>query len=223
MTTADSRTDAAAVRRRNRDIARKRLSKAENDRPAGKVPSSLALIVIIAPTVLAFGAVSIFYPRILANLGAVIALAAAALILLSPFFLVPRWRERRALKKGARTAAPALPAGATFYQVGFGLAEDGVHDTADTGPAAWDRGPARFGAAGLTTSALHLRGPADAALDIALSDVLGAVHSVPAPWLGDGSLDLHLHSGEAIELCTPQHKLVAADLTSAGVRVIRGA
>ncbi|WP_052868667.1 hypothetical protein [Streptomyces niger] len=109
-------------------------------------------------------------------------------------------------------------AGFASYPVAFGLTEDAAHGTE---PAAWDCGPGRSGAAGLTASALHLRGPADAALDIALTDILGAVHSAPAPWLGEGSLDLHLHSGEAIELCTPRHKHLAAALASAGVRVLR--
>ncbi|WP_030613313.1 hypothetical protein [Streptomyces sclerotialus] len=130
-----------------------------------------------------------------------------------------RLRERRTLRAGARTAAATLPAG-THYAVNVGLNGDAADDTV-TGPAAWDRGPVRAGAAALTDSALQLRGPADAALDVAPADVLGAVHTVPAPWLADGSLDVFLHTGEAIELRTPQHKLLAAAFAAAGVRVLR--
>ncbi|MEU7484837.1 hypothetical protein [Streptomyces sp. NPDC042319] len=220
MTTADNRTDVEAVRRRNRGIYRKQLTEPKTGQQGG-VPIPLFLTVMAGPVVVLLGTASVFRPRIAANLGFVAALALGILILLSPCFLVPRRRQRRAMRAGARAAAPALPAGAAPYAVGFGPSEDAAHDT-DTEPTTWDRNPVRFGAAALTASALHLRGPNGTALDIALTDVLGAVHTVPAPWLDDGSLDVHLHTGEAIELRAPRHKDLATDLNSAGVRVIRG-
>ncbi|MEV0600033.1 hypothetical protein AB0I82_12155 [Streptomyces sp. NPDC050315] len=209
---------SAQVTERNRHIFRERLTEPEANKQAAAMPRYLLAAVVIAPTVLVLGAICVARPRTAANLGGIAAMALGILLLLLPFVLVARLRERRALKAAARTAAAALPAGSAFYAVDFGLNEDVAHDTE---AAVWDRGPARAGAAALTDSAVHLREPAGAALDIALTDVLGAVHSTPAPWLADGSLDLHLHSGEAIELRTPQHKHLATDLASAGVRVLR--
>ncbi|MFI9031081.1 hypothetical protein [Streptomyces sp. NPDC053560] len=219
MTTAGNRTEVEAVRRRNHGIHRRQLTEPKTGQ-RGAVPIPLFLTVTAGPVVVLLGTVSVFRPRIAANLGMVVALALGIFILLSPCFVVPCWRRRRALRAGARAAAPALPAGAAPYGVGFGLSEDAARDT-DTEPTTWNRSSARFGAAALTASALHLRGPDGTALDIALTDILGTVHTVPTPWLDDGSLDVRLHTGEAIELCAPRHKDLASDLTSAGVRVIR--
>ncbi|MER7398331.1 hypothetical protein ABT381_22805 [Streptomyces sp. NPDC000151] len=210
--------ESAQGTERNRGIFRERLTVPEAGEPSGTNRSYRVVALMIAPTVVVLGAVCMVRPRTAANLGVAAAGALGIVILLLPFVLVARLRERRARRAAARTAEAALPAGTAPYAVSFGLNEDVAHDTE---AATWDRGPARAGAAALTASAIHLRGPAGEALDIALADVLGAVHSAPAPWLGDGSLDLHLHSGEAIELCTPQHRQLATGLASAGVRVLR--
>ncbi|MFC6064265.1 hypothetical protein [Streptomyces ochraceiscleroticus] len=204
---------------RNRTIFRERLTAPATDTGAVTKPYQvLAAACMAAPTVVILGAVCIARPRTAANLGVIVAGALGVFLLLLPFFLVRRLRERRALHAAFPTAAAALPTGSTPYAVHFGLNEDDAHDTE---PATWDRGPARAGSAALTTSALHLRGPAGEALDITLTDILGAVHSPQWPWLADGSLDLHLHTGEAIELRTPQHRHLATELASAGVRVLR--
>ncbi|MER7397838.1 hypothetical protein ABT381_20310 [Streptomyces sp. NPDC000151] len=146
---SDSRTDVAAARRRNRGVYRKRLTGPEANKPAGTVPSALVVTVMIAPVVVVLGMVCIVRPRTAAGLGADAVLALGILLLLSPCFLVPRLRERRALRAAARTAAAALPAGSAPYAVTFGLTEDVAHDT-DTEPTTWDRGPARSGATALT-------------------------------------------------------------------------
>ncbi|MFI8998604.1 hypothetical protein [Streptomyces sp. NPDC053542] len=204
---------------RNRRIFRERLTAPPTDTGAVTKPYRVLIAAcMVAPTVVILGGICIARPRTAANLGVIVAGALGVFLLLLPFFLVGRLRERRALHAAFHTAAAALPAGSVPCAVHFGLNEDDSHDTE---PATWDRGPARAGAAALTASAMHLRGPAGEALDIALTDILGAVYSTQAPWLGDGSLDLHLHAGETIELRTPRHKQLATDLTSAGVRVLR--
>ncbi|TLS42919.1 hypothetical protein FE633_28400 [Streptomyces montanus] len=136
-----------------------------------------------------------------------------------PRFLLRRRRDRATLAEAALPLAAAFGSGTSVYPIRYGLNE--VTDQVSVaGPAAWDRGPVRMGALVQEGDTLRLRGTDGTALDLPLAQLLGAAFIAnTVAWL-DPTVDLLLHSGEAIEVRTSDARVLADALSSAGVRTV---
>ncbi|MGP3952771.1 hypothetical protein [Streptomyces sp. 7N604] len=193
---------------------------------AGQPPTStvqglhpaLLYALLLAPTVI----VTLIYftarPRMAAGFGVIASIAVAILILGLPIVIIKRQRERQAMASAADRLATAFD-GATggVRPVRYGLNDASL---SGAGTADWDHGPSRTGAVVVTSGTLQLRGTDGSALDLPLTELIGAV-VIPSgvAWL-TGSVDLLLHSGEAIELRTPEPRAFAEELAQSGVRVL---
>ncbi|MEV6756222.1 hypothetical protein [Streptomyces sp. NPDC051214] len=114
-------------------------------------------------------------------------------------------RVRKALGAGLPTRAHA---------VRFGLH---AHSAPDASP--WDAAPVKEGAVIVTADGLQLLSPVDST-DLPLADVLGVVVMSGRRFTPD-RFDVHLRSGEAIEMNTLGAGALSADMLQAGVKVLR--
>jgi hypothetical protein len=218
----------AEIVARNRRLMREVLARAEPEAEAPRRSRVLLLVAMAAPVAVAFGVAVVVSPRTVANVAVAAGIGAGVLALLLPCALLVRRRADRRIAAAAAPACAALAAAtgpggtgpggtARVLPVLYGLNADSSYATE---PAAWDRGPQRPGAVAVTADALLLRGADGAALDVPLAALLGAVDQ-PGTWPVQGCVDLHLHSGEAVQLRTPYRKQLVAALAAAGVRVHR--
>ncbi|MFB6599600.1 hypothetical protein [Streptomyces diastaticus] len=105
------------------------------------------------------------------------------------------------------------PLGPDCHPVRTGLNEPGrapVHP--------WDITPPRDAVVSVQDGTLQLRAENGNALDIPFTDILGVL-LLPAG-RGRAAADLHLHSGEAIELRTTRIRPLGVTLSESGVRVL---
>ncbi|MFE1612091.1 MULTISPECIES: hypothetical protein [Streptomyces] len=126
-----------------------------------------------------------------------------------------------ALRVGERRRAAALiteiraahPLGPDCHPVRTGLNEPG------RSPGhLWDTTPPRDAVVSVQDDTLQLRAESGESLDIPFTDILGVL-LLPAG-RGRAAADLHLHSGEAIELRTTRIRPLGVTLSEAGVRVL---
>ncbi|TWV24411.1 hypothetical protein [Streptomyces albidoflavus] len=125
-----------------------------------------------------------------------------------------------ALRVGERRRAAALiteiraahPLGPDCHPVRTGLNEPGR-----TPGHLWDTTPPRDAVVSVQDDTLQLRSENGESLDIPFADILGVL--LPAG-RGRAAADLHLHSGEAIELRTTRIRPLGVTLSEAGVRVL---
>lgn len=150
-------------------------------------------------------------------LAGLVALTVLALGL--PKVALTRRRERAELDSAANSLASTFTAGAVVHPVRYGLGEPD-HQNATPTAAAWDVGPSRTGALVVDTGTLHLRGVDGATLDLPVAEVQGAVLVASGvAWLAP-SVDVLLHSGEAVEFRSPEARAIVDSLTGAGVQVV---
>lgn len=150
-------------------------------------------------------------------LAGLVALAVLALGL--PKVALTRRRERAELDSAANSLTAAFAAGAVVHPVRYGLGEPEDQNATPTA-AAWDVGPSRTGALVVDTGTLHLRGVDGAALDLPVAEVQGAVLVASGvAWLAP-SVDVLLHSGEAVEFRSTEVRAIADSLAGAGVQVL---
>lgn len=152
----------------------------------------------------------------------------------------PAARIRAALQRRGRTTdenrdenrddtlpAPFTPEAGPVHPVRHGLGEPLDMPRSDTPPppglTSWDLAPTRKATLAVRPTALHLhstQGAAPTPLALPLTDVLGAaLIPSPAAWL-DPSVDVLLHSGEAVELRSPDAHAILDELSRAGIRVL---
>jgi hypothetical protein len=133
-------------------------------------------------------------------------------------FLLRRRRDRATLSEAARPLAAAFGSGTSVHPIRYGLNE--VTDQISAAGSVWDHGPVRMGALALEGDMLRLRGTDGASFDLPLTQLLGAAFIAnTVAWL-DPTVDLLLHSGEAIEVRTSDARALADALSSAGVRTV---
>ncbi|AZM46820.1 hypothetical protein DMB38_14300 [Streptomyces sp. WAC 06738] len=205
----------AEIVARNRLLMRELLARPGEAAPRGR--RALALVAMAAPVVAAFGAAAVLAPGAVANVAVAAGIGAGVVALLLPCALLVRRRADRALAAAAAPACAALAGAGRALPVRYGLNTASPYATE---PAAWDRGPQRAGAVEVTPSALLLRGADGAALDVPLTALLGAVDQ-PGTWPVQGCVDVHLRSGEAVQLRTPHRRELITQLRAAGIRVPR--
>lgn len=113
----------------------------------------------------------------------------------------------------------AAASGANMYPIRYGLDEP-IHQEAATGHAAWDRGPTRMGVLALEGDTLRLSGVDGGAVQLPHAELLGvAFLANTVAWL-DPSVDLLLHTGEAIEVRSADAEAIADTLAAAGVPMV---
>lgn len=162
--------------------------------------------LLVAITCLVPGSQQLLPVALIASLAAVIAVRPLIVLVAAGIGdKTLKGRVRKAL--GAR-----LPERA--HAVRFGL-----HSQSTRGPASWDAAPAKEGAIAVTADGLHLISAEDSAV-LPLTDVLGAV-LMPGRGFAPDRYDVHLRSGEAIEVSTMGSRALGADMSRAGVRVLQ--
>lgn len=127
--------------------------------------------------------------------------------------LVAERRRSAALVHDLRAARHGADLGPDCHPVRLGLNEPGP----DPG-SPWDTTPPRDAVLAVRDGHLQLRSEYGASADIPLPEILGVV-LLPAG-RGRAAADLHLHSGEAIELRTTRIRPLGVTLSEAGIRVL---
>ncbi|WP_436737372.1 hypothetical protein [Streptomyces sp. BBFR102] len=131
-----------------------------------------------------------------------------------PLVLLLAERRRAAsLVSDIRAARHGADLGPECHAVRVGLNEPGP---APGSP--WDTVPPRDAVLALRDGHLQLRSENGASADIPFPDILGVV-LLPAG-RGRAAADLHLHSGDAIELRTSRIRPLGVSLSEAGIRVL---
>ncbi|KLJ00197.1 hypothetical protein ABZ114_10365 [Streptomyces albidoflavus] len=127
--------------------------------------------------------------------------------------LLAEQRRAASLVADVRAARHGADLGPECHAVRVGLNEPGP------GPGSpWDTAPPRDAVLAVRDGHLQLRAENGASADIPLLDVLGVV-LLPAG-RGRAAADLHLRSGEAIELRTTRVRPLGVTLSEAGIRVL---
>lgn len=121
--------------------------------------------------------------------------------------------ERRRAATLITEIRAAHPLGPDCHPVRTGLNEPGR-----TPGHPWDTTPPRDAVLAVHDDTLQLRAENGESLDIPFTDILGVL-LLPAG-RGRAAADLHLHSGEAIELRTTRIRALGVTLSEAGVRVL---
>ncbi|MFD5181819.1 hypothetical protein ACFWMQ_04110 [Streptomyces sp. NPDC058372] len=127
--------------------------------------------------------------------------------------LVAERRRAAALVTDIRAARHGADLGPECHPVRVGLNEPGA---APGSP--WDTTPPRDAVLAVREGHLQLRAENGASADIPLPEILGVV-LLPAG-RGRAAADLHLRSGEAIELRTTRIRPLGVALSEAGIRVL---
>ncbi|TPQ20229.1 hypothetical protein [Streptomyces sporangiiformans] len=164
------------------------------------VPLSVALVCLI------LGSQQLLNVALMAGLAAVVAVRPLLVI------IVDGIRGRSLTRRVRKTVGPELPAGA--HAVCFGL-----HLQSRSAASPWDEAPLKEGAIAVTAGGLELRSSSDASV-LPLAEVLGVVLT-PGRRFAPDRLDIHLRSGEAIEVSTTQPRALGADMSAAGMRVLQ--
>lgn len=124
-------------------------------------------------------------------------------------------RRSRSLVHDVRSSETGADLAPDAHPVRIGLNESGgPHE-----PSPWDITPPRDGVLAVTPDHLQLRGEDGASVDLPLTDILGVV-LVPGG-RGRAGADIHLRTGEAIEVRTTRLRALAVCLSHAGVRVLQ--
>ena len=176
-------------------------------------------IAFIAPLAIVVLVFAIVRPENALGLAVAALLALALLAVGIPKILLRRRQERAALAEAVRPLMGGSGIGPNVYPIRYGLNEP-TRQGAATGHSAWDRGPTRMGVLELAGDTLRLCGVDGSAVQLAHTELLGVTFLAnTVAWL-DPSVDLLLHTGEAIEVRSAEAEVIADALASAGVPMV---
>ncbi|WP_326730055.1 hypothetical protein [Streptomyces phaeochromogenes] len=213
-----SREQVIRGRERRRQRHRGQLITPAAAQVSGAHPAVLC-IAFVAPLAIVVLLFAVIRPKNALGLAVAGLLALALLAVGVPKVLLRRRRERAALAETVRPLMDAAASGANMYPIRYGLDEP-IHQEAATGHAAWDRGPTRMGVLGLEGDTLRLSGVDGGAVQLPHAELLGvAFLANTVAWL-DPSVDLLLHTGEAIEVRSTDAEAIADTLAAAGVPMV---
>jgi hypothetical protein len=160
----------------------------------------------VAVGCLALGSQQLLPVALIAALAAVVAVRPLMVIAVDAF------RGRLLTARVRKALGAGLPE--RVHAVRFGL-----HDRNQPSLAPWGTSPVKEGALSVEADALHLY-TAEGSRTLPLVDVLGAV-LVPGRRFAPDRFDIHLCSGEAFEVSTMRARALGAEMSAAGIRVLR--
>ncbi|MFF1375750.1 hypothetical protein [Streptomyces sp. NPDC058308] len=213
-----ARENGMRGRARRRHQHRNQMSGGVEVQRAGVRPLLLYL-ALCAPVTIVAVVFIIARPKNVLGLVLVGLIALAVLVVGLPMTALRRSRDRKQLVRAVSDLTASFPPGAVVHPVRYGLGEPSGQQVAG-GPAAWDCGPSRAGVLAIGAGPLQLRGVDGSSLDLPLTELVGVAWIAnTVSWL-DPTVDLLLHSGEAVELRTAQARQIAEALSGAGVRAV---
>ncbi|MFF8655442.1 hypothetical protein [Streptomyces huasconensis] len=141
-------------------------------------------------------------------------MAVAAVVAVRPLLVIVAdgIRGRLLTRRVRRTLGAGLPE--RVHAVRFGL-----HDQNQLSLVPWDTAPVTEGAISVEADGLHLYS-AEGSQVVSLTDVWGAV-LVPGRRFTPERFDIYLRSGEAFEVSTMGAGALGAEMSAAGIRVLR--
>ncbi|MEV6313652.1 hypothetical protein [Streptomyces sp. NPDC051776] len=155
----------------------------------------------------------ILQPNGMPEVGVAAAIASVVAPLPLQFMLVNRWRARSLLRRVGKAVGRDLAG--QGHPVRYGL------NAGQSTFSPWDDGPQRTGVLIVTSEGIRLFGTDSTTLDLPLNGVLGAVLLPGRSPVSSSVIDVHLCSGEAIEIGTTQLKELGIALSGAGVRLLQ--
>ncbi|MGW6026449.1 hypothetical protein [Streptomyces sp. NPDC055099] len=165
-----------------------------------------AVPAVVAIVCLLLGSQQLLPVALIAALAAVVAVRPVIVIVAAAV------SDKSLMSRVRKALGGALPERA--HAVRFGLH---AHDTPDA--SLWDAAPEKEGAIAVTPHGLHLLSPVGSTV-LPFTDVLGVVLT-PGRRLAPDRFDIHLRSGEAIEVSSMRAPALGADMSRSGVRVLR--